>query len=88
MTPPRLVIADGHLGLWAALAELGWDCGEQRSWNHKMWNVLDALSKKEQPTAKELLSAMQSAATRAEAERLRDRFIAKYTAARRRHARS
>lgn len=78
MNVPSLVIADGHLGLWAALAELGWGCGEQRCWNHKMRNLLDALPKKEQPAGKELLSAMQAAATRAESERLRDRFVARY----------
>jgi len=78
MGVPKLVIADGHLGLWAALAELGWKCGEQRCWNHKMRNVLDAMPKKEQPAAKEMLSAMQSAETREEAERLRDRFVVKF----------
>ena len=78
MNVPKLVIADGHLGLWAALAELGWKCGEQRCWNHKMRNVLDVMPKKEQPAAKEMMSAMQSAETREETERLRDRFVAKY----------
>jgi transposase-like protein len=78
MSVPKLVIADGHLGLWAALAELGWGCGEQRCWNHKMRNVLDALPKKEQPAGKEMLSAMQSAETQEEAMKLRDRFVVKF----------
>jgi transposase-like protein len=31
---PRLLIADGHLGIWAALAEVFPEVAEQRCWNH------------------------------------------------------
>jgi len=78
LTPPRLVVADGALGLWAALAELGWTCAEQRCWNHKLMNVLDALPRKEQPAARELLRRIPAADTRAEAEQRRDAFVKRY----------
>jgi transposase-like protein len=75
---PRLTVADGHLGIWAALGELHPDGAEQRCWNHKLVNVLDDLPKKEQARATELLKAMPYAPTQAECERLRDAFAARY----------
>lgn len=78
MNVPRLVIADGHLGIWGALAELGWRCDEQRCWNHKLTNVRDALPKKVQAEAAELLKRIPYAETRAEAERRRDAFVRRY----------
>lgn len=80
LTLPRLTVADGHLGIWAALGELHPDGAEQRCWNHKLFNVLDDLPKKEQPRATELLKAMPYAPTRAECEHLRDAFAARYEA--------
>jgi transposase-like protein len=75
---PRLVVADGALGLWAAIAELGWKCQEQRCWNHKLTNVLDALPKKEQAAASELLRKIPAAETVEEAERRRDDFVKRH----------
>jgi putative transposase len=75
---PKLTIADGHLGIWAALGELHPNGAEQRCWNHKICNVLDKLPKKEQPAAKQLLRSMSYAESRAECERQRDRFISRY----------
>jgi putative transposase len=75
---PMLSVADGHLGIWAALAELHPRGREQRCWNHKICNVLDKLSKKEQPAAKQLLRSMGYADTQVECERYRDRFMARY----------
>lgn len=43
---PRLTVADGNLGIWAALGEIYSAGDEQRCWNHKIVNVLDALPKK------------------------------------------
>lgn len=43
MPCPRLVVGDGHLGVWAALRNVYPDAGEQRCWNHKVLNVLDKL---------------------------------------------
>jgi len=75
---PKLAVADGHLGLWAALGELHPSGEEQRCWNHKIVNVLDDLPKKVQPQAAELLKAMPYAETQAECERLRDAFASRY----------
>ena len=75
---PKLTVADGHLGIWAALGELHPQGEEQRCWNHKIVNVSDDLPKKEQPRAIELLKAMPYAETRAGCERLRDAFAARY----------
>jgi putative transposase len=75
---PKLTIADGHLGIWAALGEVHPNGAEQRCWNHKICNVLDKLPKKEQPAAKQLLRSMSYAESRAECERQRDRFISRY----------
>ena len=75
---PKLTVADGHLGIWAALGELHPGGEEQRCWNHKLVNVLDGLPKKEQPRAIELLKALPYAATQAECEQLRDAFASRY----------
>jgi transposase-like protein len=78
LTLPRLTVADGHLGLWAALGELHPTGEEQRCWNHKITNVLDALPKKVQQKAAEWLKAMPYAETKAECERRRDGFVRTY----------
>jgi putative transposase len=75
---PRLTIADGHLGIWSALSEILPESQQQRCWNHKILNVLDALPKKEQATAKELLRQMAYAETQAECEKRRDSFTKRY----------
>ena len=75
---PRLVIADGHLGIWGALAEIYPEVCEQRCWNHKITNVLDALPKRIRHEAGEHLKKIPYAATREECERLRDEFARRY----------
>lgn len=75
---PRLTIADGHLGIWSALSEILPESQQQRCWNHKILNVLDALPQKEQATAKELLRQMAYAETQAECEKRRDVFVKRY----------
>lgn len=75
---PLLTVADGHLGIWAALGELHPEGREQRCWNHKICNVLDKLPKKEQPAAKQLLRSMSYADTQGECEHQRDRFVSRY----------
>ena len=37
---PRLVIGDGHLGIWGALRNVYPEAAEQRCWNHKILNGL------------------------------------------------
>lgn len=75
---PKLVIADGHLGIWAALRDVWPAAAEQRCWNHKILNVLDQLPKKVQAEAQALLTQIPYAPTRAEAERRRDAFARRY----------
>ena len=71
---PRLIVADGHLDIWSALAEIYPEVKEQRCWNRKIMNVLDRFPKRVQPEAKEYLCKMPYADTRAECERLKRRF--------------
>lgn len=73
---PRLLIADGHLGIWSAVGTVFPMMGEQRCWNHRIVNVLDTLPKKLQAEARELLTKIPYAETRAEAERLKRGFQA------------
>ena len=75
---PRLTVADGNLGIWAALGEIHPAGDEQRCWNHKMVNVLDALPKKEQPEAAQRLRAMMYAESRSACERRRDEFLLRF----------
>ena len=73
---PRLVIADGHLGIWGAVASVFPTAEEQRCWNHRIVNVLDTLPQKLQGEARALLTRIPYAATRAEAERQQRAFQA------------
>ena len=70
----RLFVGDGNLGLWAAVGEVYPESQEQLCWNHKMLNVMDAVSKKEQGTVKKHLSAMMYAESRQEALKERKKF--------------
>jgi len=69
----RLFVGDGHLGLWAAVGEVYPQAQEQLCWNHKMLNVIDAVSHKEQADVRKLLTAMMYAESREEA--LKERKI-------------
>ncbi len=74
----RLFIGDGHLGLWAVVGEIYPEALEQLCWNHKMLNVLDALSKKEHVQAKRYLGAMMYAESRQQALKERKKFEAAF----------
>jgi transposase-like protein len=78
LSRPQLVIADGHLGIWAALAQVWPEVAEQRCWNHKLLNVLDQLPQKVQAEARAVLKQMPYAPSRAEAVRRRDAFAKRY----------
>jgi transposase-like protein len=80
LKPWRCTVADGHLGIWAALGEQQPTAAEQRCWNHRILNVLDAMPKKYHPEATTLLRAMPYADSRAECERLRSQFSRRYRA--------
>ena len=75
---PKLTIADGHLGIWSALAQVYPESAEQRCWNHKLRNVLDTVPQKHQAEVKAALQAIASADTAREALALRDRFARTY----------
>jgi len=77
-TGPKILVADGGLGLWAAVAELGWTCREQRCWKHKITNVSDVLPYNEQKPAQKILRSIPQSKTREEAEARRDAFIESY----------
>ena len=75
---PKLLVADGAAGAWAAAGAVWPESREQRCWNHKLVNVLDQLPKKLQAVARETLCAIPYAKTRAEALKLRERFARAY----------
>jgi transposase-like protein len=75
---PKLMVADGNLGIWGALAAIYPSCDEQRCWNHKQLNVLDQVPLKKQPAIKAWLRMMMYAETKEEAERLRKQCVAQY----------
>ncbi len=71
---PRLLIADGHLGIWSAVGTVFPTVREQRCWNHRLVNVLDTLPQKLQAEARALLTKIPYAETQAGAERLKRGF--------------
>ena len=74
MNAPRLLIADGHLGIGGALRNVYPEAEEQRCWNHRILNVLDKIPKSQQKSGKLILRQIPYAETRQEAERLKARF--------------
>ena len=75
---PRLVVADGHLGIWGALAQIWPQAGEQRCWNHKIINVLDQVPLTKQPAVKAWLRRLMYAETREACEQLRRQCVAQF----------
>jgi putative transposase len=76
LAAPKLVIGDGHLGIWGALAAVFPEAKEQRCWNHRLLNVLDKLPQARQAEARSLLTKIPYAETREEAERQKRTFQA------------
>jgi putative transposase len=71
---PRLLIADGHLGIWAALRNVYPEALEQRCWNHRIVNVLNKLPQRLHEEGKTLLCAIPYADSLRQAETARQRF--------------
>lgn len=71
---PRLFVGDGNLGLWAAVSEVYPQAQQQLCWNHKMLNVIDTVSRKEQSQVKRHLQAMMYAESREQALAERKKF--------------
>ena len=82
MSAPKLAIADGALGFWAALGDVYPKAEEQRCWVHKIANVLDKLPKRLQPRAKSHLHEIMRAEGRKtaleELARFQEEYAAKY----------
>lgn len=80
--PPELIVGDGALGLWKAVAKKWPSTATQRCWVHKTANVLNKVPKAMQPKIKEALQDIWMADTREAAYRAYDnclvRFEAKY----------
>jgi putative transposase len=70
----RLFVGDGNLGLWAAVSEVYPQAEQQLCWNHKMLNVIDAVSRKEQTEVKKHLNAIMYADSREQALKERKKF--------------
>lgn len=77
---PKLAVADGALGFWAAARKIWPTTREQRCWVHKTANVLNKLPKSVQGKAKAMLHEIWQAETRAEADKAFDLFVATFEA--------
>jgi transposase-like protein len=77
---PKLAVADGALGFWAACRKLWPTTREQRCWVHKTANVLNKLPQSVQGKAKAMLHAIWQAATKADADKAFDLFGATFEA--------
>lgn len=69
MRDPELVVGDGAMGLWKALAEVFPTARHQRCWVHKARNVTNALPKSAQPGAVKAMQEIYNAEDRAHAEK-------------------
>ena len=78
LAAPVLLAADGHLGIWTAVAEIWPHTAEQRCWNHRILNVLNKLPKSAQAEARGLLTQIPYAPTRQEAKKRRDQFAKRF----------
>lgn len=74
LQPPRLVIGDGALGIWSALAEVFPFSEQQRCWNHRKVNILNQIPDKAQAQAIELLKAITTADSEKQALKARTLF--------------
>jgi len=78
---PKLTIADGHLGIWAALGNVYPASCEQRCWNHKLRNVFNVIPLRRQAEVKAHLQRVASAETRKDCEALKRDFVKGYAQA-------
>ncbi|MFF5675435.1 IS256 family transposase [Streptomyces hygroscopicus] len=79
MRDPELVVGDGAMGLWRALAEVFPQARHQRCWVHKVRNVMNALPKSAQPGAKKALQEIYNAEDRDHAEKANKDFERTYS---------
>lgn len=77
---PMLAVGDGALGFWAALPRVFPATRCQRCWVHKTANILNKLPRGQQIDAKKKLHEIWMAATRDDAFKAFDLFLASYQA--------
>lgn len=68
---PACVIGDGAFALWNAVGQVWPGAAEQRCWNHKLRNVVDAVPLKHQPDVQVAVQRIAAAESIADAERER-----------------
>lgn len=78
MPAPAVAVGDGALGFWAALRDVWPETREQRDWVHKVANILGALPKSAQPTAKKMLAEIRDAEDRDHAVAAAKKFDAEF----------
>ena len=76
LNEPACWIADGALGLWAAVNEHSRRSAQQRCTNHKTINVLDKLPKSERPEYVKRLRAIWQADSEDAARKLAEKVVA------------
>ncbi len=75
---PKVAVADGALGFWAATRKVFPEMREQRCWVHKTANVLNNLPKSVQLKAKSDIHDIWQAETRETANQAFDHLLEKY----------
>ncbi|MFJ9968959.1 IS256 family transposase [Streptomyces avermitilis] len=75
---PELVVGDGAMRLWSALAEVLPGARHQRCWVHKARNVTNALPKSAQPGATKAMQEIYHAEDRSHAEMAIEAFARTY----------
>lgn len=78
MRDPELVVGDGAMGLWKALAEVFPAARHQRCWVHKTRNVTNSLPKSAQPSATKAMQEIYNAEDRKHAEKAIEQFAQTY----------
>ena len=77
---PKVAVADGALGFWAAARKVFPERREQRCWVHKTANVLNNMPKSVQPKARSDIHDIWQAETREAANKAFDHFLDKFRA--------
>jgi putative transposase len=77
---PMLATGDGALGFWKALRQVYPSTRHQRCWVHKTANVLNKLPRGLQVSAKNILHEIWMSATKEDATKAMDKFVATYQA--------
>jgi putative transposase len=80
MRAPVLAVGDGALGFWGALRAVFPRTRSQRCWVHKAANVLNALPRSVQPTARRMLAEIRDAEDRDHALAAMQAFAREFSA--------